>query len=107
MGGKIGKANCALPTFLPILGNPKKRDSHIPILTAAEKRKPIKIKFEVTLTQDEKCQPCARSKVSTIPPAAQIGTHSCATASRLLFLLVEVAGSAERSDNRCDCWSWT
>jgi hypothetical protein len=43
---KGAKANCAFPTFPQTLGNPKKRDSHIPILTAAEKLKPIKIKFQ-------------------------------------------------------------
>src|ERR1700761_5082234 len=65
-----GRWEGAKRTFHRTLGNPKKRDSHISILTAADSQT-SNDRFQVTLTQDEKCQPCARSKVSTIPPAAQ------------------------------------
>jgi hypothetical protein len=64
--GKAAKSKLRFP-HLPHDSWKSHRDSHIPTLTT-NNQQPTK---PMNLNLDEKCQPSARSKVSTIPPSAQ------------------------------------
>jgi hypothetical protein len=90
--GKAAKSKLRFP-HLPPDSWKSHRDSHIPTLTT-DNHQPTK---PINLNRDEKCQPCARSKVSTIPPSAQsaaaAGLFGCQL--RLDLALSELASRLE------------